>query len=69
MKITITKCSDGLSWYNRQIGSTFEVTRMTDAYWVRTGDAFNTLNYILFDDATLQTEDCTNPPQSLHKIS
>lgn len=52
MKIIILKCSDTLLWYNRKIGCTFDAGEVGNGiYWVRTGDEFNTLNYILAEDA------------------
>ena len=63
MKIRINQCSHVSAWYAGRIGSVIEVARFEvlrhpyqgipeDVYWVRTGDAWNTLNYVLKSDAT-----------------
>lgn len=60
--IKIVKCADPLAWYAKHIGDTFSVVRFEenqdpsqgipeDVYWVRTGDAYNTLNYVRASDA------------------
>ena len=51
MKIQIKSCSDALFWYNKRIGEVFEIYRIVDEYWVRTGDYYNTTNFVLFKDA------------------
>lgn len=60
MKIKILKCSDASLWYNRHIMKEFEIYRKEiDLYdfknpriylWVRTGDEWNTLNWIYEHD-------------------
>lgn len=56
MKIRVNKFSDGLYWYATKLGIEFEVSYVTKEnskkmYWVRTGDAYNTLNFVLAEDA------------------
>jgi len=71
MNIRIDKCSDSLYWYANRIGETFPVQRHEinrrpdqgipgDVYWCRTGDTYNTLNYVLCSDAT-QVPECPAP--------
>lgn len=63
MRITILKSTDPLAWYAKHVGQTFPVSRFEpncdpsqgipeDVYWVRTGDTYNTLNYVRRSDAT-----------------
>jgi hypothetical protein len=63
MTIRIEKCSIPGAWYGSRIGETIHVERVEvlrhssqgipeDAYWCRTGDAYNTLNYVPKSDAT-----------------
>lgn len=52
-KIKILRCKDGMLWYNTRIGEVFDVQfiQQEGSYgvvylWVRTGDAYNTLNWV-----------------------
>lgn len=67
MRITILKSTDPLAWYAKHVGQTFPVYRFEpnhdpsqgipeDVYWVRTGDAYNTLNYVRASDAEVAPE-------------
>lgn len=54
MKIKIIKCNDRLLWYSKRIEEEFNVYYVEDkAYWVREGGAFNALNWVYKDDATI----------------
>jgi hypothetical protein len=66
MKIKIDKSSCPSAWYAERIGQTLEVIHHEinrhpsqgipeDVYWCRTGDAYNTLNYIRASDARVST--------------
>ncbi len=58
MNVRVLKCShDTRVWYNFRIGEIFNVYRKEYDYvtgityiWVRTGDEYNTLNWIDEDD-------------------
>lgn len=55
MKIRVVKASDAFYWYASKIGQEFEVEYLTKdsgvAYcWVRSGDSYNTINFIKADD-------------------
>lgn len=63
MKIRINKTTDRGAWYAKRIGHvlTVEIAEINrrpdqgipeDVYWCRTGDEFNTLNYVRKSDAT-----------------
>ncbi len=63
MKIKINKATDHGAWYAKRIGQVLEVEHVEinrrpdqgipeDVYWCRTGDEFNTLNYVRRSDAT-----------------
>lgn len=67
MRIRINKATDTSAWYNNRVGESFTVERFEqnrdpsqgipeDVYWVRTGDAYNTLNYIRASDAEVAPE-------------
>jgi len=69
MTIKILRCTDSLAWYAGRIGETFEAQRLEvlrdrsqglpcDVYWCRTGDLYNTLNYVRRSDA----EEISPPP-------
>ena len=46
MKIKIIKCSDGLMWYNNQIGQVFTPYReYEDSYLVRCPDGLSNIVY------------------------
>ena len=52
-KIKILRCKDGMIWYNTRIGEVFDVQFIQQEgscgvvyLWVRTGDAYNTLNWV-----------------------
>lgn len=55
-KIKIIDSKDVLYWYSERIGEEFTVVRIEKIegivhYWVKTGGAFNTLNFVLDCDA------------------
>jgi hypothetical protein len=61
-RIKVECASDQGVWYASRIGETFDVVRFEQlrdrsqglpesVYWVRTGDAFNTINYVRVSDA------------------
>lgn len=63
-KVLIEKCTDPSAWYADKIGQTFgyryfEALRNPEqgipenVFWVRTGDTWNTLNYIRASDCKL----------------
>ena len=63
IKIRINKCSHVSAWYAGRVGTEIEVEKVEvmrhpyqgipeDVYWVRTGDRWNTINYVLKSDAT-----------------
>jgi len=65
-KIRVLKCTSPSAWYADRIGLTLPVSRIEinlrpsqgipeDVYWCRTGDAYNTLNYVRFSDAEVIT--------------
>ena len=62
-KIRIERCRHAGRWYAARVGTVIEVEKTEvlrhpyhgipeDVYWVRTGDAWNTINYVLKSDAT-----------------
>ena len=62
-KIRIERCRHAGRWYAERVGTVIEVEKTEvlrhpyqgipeDVYWVRTGDAWNTINYVLKSDAT-----------------
>jgi len=62
--IIINKCTDAGAWYHEHVGKTFPISRHEvlrnpsqgipeDVFWVRTGDAYNTLNYVRASDASV----------------
>lgn len=64
MKILIHKCPERDRWYFNRVREVFVVEHVElnkhpdqgipdDVFWVRTGDAYNTLNYVLVSDAAL----------------
>jgi hypothetical protein len=64
MNIRINKCTSPSAWYADRIGQTLNVERLEinrhpsqgipeDVYWCRTGDTYNTLNYVRASDATV----------------
>lgn len=57
-KIRIKDSKDTLYWYSDRIGETFNVVRVEKIdgvvyYWVKTGDKYNTLNFVLDSDAEI----------------
>lgn len=62
-KVRITSCSDSSLWYNARIGEVFnvigvdfhETTAEVTFFWVRTGDEWNTSNWIHRKDAEYVT--------------
>ena len=69
MTIKIIRCTDPLAWYADRIGQTIEAQRLEirrsptqgipeDVYWCRTGDLYNTLNFVRRSDA----EETSLPP-------
>lgn len=56
IKVKIKKCSKFDYWYANKVGEVFSLVRpdmQYDRYWVRTGDEFNTLNYVEAQDLDL----------------
>lgn len=60
MNILIVRCSNG-GWYRERVGEIFDSVRFernidpsqgipADVHWCRTGDTYNTLNYIVASD-------------------
>jgi len=50
-KVKVLSSSDPMLWYTEFLNKSFQVHRVTydnqgKQFWVRTGDAFNTLNFI-----------------------
>lgn len=57
MKIKITSCKDSLLWYNKHIGETFEVVKVSPwFYWCREKDAYKASNFIYKQDVELVEE-------------
>lgn len=61
MKIKVQKASNSFYWYAREISKEFEVQYITveqkqKMFWVRSGDAYNTINFILESDAQITEE-------------
>jgi hypothetical protein len=56
LNIQIKQCRDHLLWYSSRIGEVFKIVKVDhieDMYWVRTGDAWNTLNFVYSVDCDL----------------
>lgn len=58
VKIKIVSCRDSMLWYNARVGEEFYVfatewdhLRHFRYLWVRTGDAWNTSNWVYENDA------------------
>jgi hypothetical protein len=65
MTIRVLKSTNGDSWYATRIGQLIEVSHVEinrhpgqglpeSVYWCRTGDTWNTLNYVRFSDAVIE---------------
>lgn len=58
--VMIRSCVDSSMWYRDKVGQTFRIIGSdSDGIWVRTGDEWNTSNFIRWEDAGGQE----GPPQ------
>lgn len=73
MNIIINKCTSPSAWYANRIGQTIKVERLEtnrhpsqgipeNVYWCRTGDHYNTLNYVRESDASALPNKAAQPP-------
>lgn len=57
MKVKIINCKDELLWYNKHIGETFDVVKVSSwAYWCRERNEYKASNFIHKSDAEVVSE-------------
>lgn len=58
MKIKILRSSDAFFWYTKHIGEVLYVEKIgTDRYWCRELNPYACLNFVLFKDCEVYSEE------------